>query len=95
LRQDWREQSQNDSEFGGDKFEESIAVARTAIAKFGTPELKQLLDEHGVGNHPEVIRFMVKVGKLTAEDVPGTTGAQVTPEQDRVKQLYPNDRNSA
>ena len=95
LMQDWREQSQNDKEFGGDKFDESIAVARSAIDKFGTPELKQLLEEHGVGNHPEVIRFMVKVGKLTAEDVPGTSGAQTTPEQDRVSQLYPNDRNSA
>lgn len=95
LMQDWREKSQNDKEFGGDKFDESIAVARSAIDKFGTPELKQLLEEHGVGNHPEVIRFMVKVGKLTAEDVPGTSGAQSTPEQDRVSQLYPNDRNSA
>ena len=95
LMDDWREKSMNDSEFGGDKFDESIAVARSAIDKFGTPELKQLLEEHGVGNHPEVIRLMVKVGKLTAEDVPGTSGAQSTPEQDRVSQLYPNDRNNA
>ena len=89
LMQDWREKSKNDSEFGGDKFDESIAVARSAVDKFGTPELKQLLEEHGVGNHPEVIRFMVKVGKLTSEDVPGTSGAQSTPDQDRVSQRYP------
>lgn len=95
LMDDWTEKSKNDSEFGGDKFEESIAVARSAIDKFGTPELKQLLEEHGVGNHPELIRFMVKVGKLTAEDVPGGTSVPASKEQDRVSQLYPNDRNTA
>jgi hypothetical protein len=95
LMKDWREQSENDSEFGGDKFEKSIAVARAVVDKFGTPGLKQLLEDHGVGNHPEVIRFMVKVGKLTAEDVPGGTSVPTSKEQDRVSQLYPNDRNTA
>jgi hypothetical protein len=94
LMNDWREQSKNDKEFGGDKFEESISVARTAIDKFGTPGLKQLLEEHGVGNHPEVIRFMVKVGKLTAEDVPGGASAAPAKAQDHVSLLYPNDRNA-
>lgn len=94
LMNDWQEQSRNDKEFGGDKFDENIAVARSAIDKFGTPELKQLLEEHGVGNHPEVIRFMVKVGKLTAEDVPGGTTTPTSKAQDRVSLLYPNDRNA-
>lgn len=94
LMNDWQEQSRNDKEFGGDKFDENIAVARSAIDKFGTPELKQLLEEHGVGNHPEVIRFMVKIGKLTAEDVPGGTTTPTSKAQDRVSLLYPNDRNA-
>lgn len=94
LMNDWQEQSRNDKEFGGDAFEESIGVARSAIDKFGTPELKQLLEEHGVGNHPEVIRFMVKVGKLTAEDVPGVSNAPTSKAQDRVSLLYPNDKTA-
>jgi len=94
LMNDWQEQSKNDKEFGGDKFEENVAVARSAIDKFGTPELKQLLEEHGVGNHPEVIRFMVKVGKLTAEDVPGGTTTPPSKAQDRVSLLYPNDKTA-
>lgn len=94
LMNDWQEQSKNDKEFGGDKFEENVGVARSAIDKFGTPELKQLLEEHGVGNHPEVIRFMVKVGKLTAEDVPGGTNTPPSKAQDRVSLLYPNDKTA-
>lgn len=94
LMEDWSTQSKNDKEFGGDAFDENIKVAQSAISKFGTPELKQLLEEHGVGNHPEVIRFMVKVGKLTAEDIPGSSTAPTSKAQDRVSLLYPNDKTA-
>lgn len=94
LMQDWSEQSKSDKEFGGDKFGENVKIAQSAVNQFGTPELKQLLEEHGVGNHPEVIRFMYKVGKLTQEDVPGNTGQQSSPALDRVSMLYPNDRTA-
>lgn len=94
LMTDWQTKAKNDKEFGGEKFEENVAIARAAVNKFGTPELKQLLEEHGVGNHPEVIRFMVKVGKLTAEDVPGGTTTPTSKAQDRVSLLYPNDKTA-
>lgn len=88
LMNDWRTQSTNDKEFGGDKFEESVGVARSALDKFGTPELKTLFEEHGVGNHPEVIRMLVKVGRLTQEDKPGGQMSQGNTELDRVKRMY-------
>ena len=70
------------------------AIARTAVDKFGTPELKELLVSHGVGNHPEMIRFMVKVGKLTGEDVPGGVTVPSNPAADRVSILYPTDKST-
>jgi len=94
LMNDWQTQSKNDKEFGGDKFEENVGIARSAIDSFGTPELKQLLEEHGVGNHPEVIRFMIKVGKTVREDVPGGNTVPTSKAQDRVSLLYPNDTNA-
>jgi hypothetical protein len=94
LMDTWKEQSRNDKDFGGDKFEENVGVARKAIDQFGTPELKELLDSHGVGNHPEVIRFMVKVGHFTSEDVPGNSSPAITSAKNRVSLLYPNDRNN-
>lgn len=90
----WRDAAKTDSEFGGEKFDESIALARAAIGKFGTPELKQLLNDYGVGNHPEVIRFMVRVGKLTKEDVPGAQSNASTKPADRASLLYPNDKQA-
>jgi len=90
LKSDWFDQSKNDCEFGGDKFEENVKVAQSAITKYGTPELKQLLEEHGVGNHPELIRFMVRVGRTLGEDVPGGNGSAPSKAKDRVAVLYPN-----
>lgn len=92
LMSDWQEQARNDKEFGGDKFEESVTIARGAIDKFGTPELKQLMEDHMVGNHPEMIRFMYNVGKLTQEDVPGVPGGNVNEQKSRVDILYPKDK---
>jgi hypothetical protein len=51
-------------------------VAKKALDAFGTAELRSLLNESGLGNHPEVIRFMFRAGKAISEDsmVTGTKG---------------------
>lgn len=66
----WAKDAKADKEFGGDKFDENLNVARKAIAKFGSPELKEMLDQSGLGNHPEVIRVFHKIGKAISEDNP-------------------------
>ncbi len=70
----WTEDSKVDKEFGGDALNESVAVARKALDTFGTPELSAMLHESGLGNHPEVIRLLYRMGKAVSEDrlVPGT-----------------------
>jgi len=52
-------------------------VAKKALDSFGTPELRTLLNESGIGNHPELIRFMVRAGKAISSDtfVAGERGA--------------------
>jgi len=90
LRGDWLDQSKNDSEYGGDAFDENAKLAQAAVSKYGTPEFKQLLEDYGIGNHPEMIRFMVRTGATLKEDVPGSAGAQSTEKKDRVSILYPN-----
>jgi len=88
LTNDWLTTSKNDGEFGGDKFDENVKIAQSAISKYGTPELKQLLNDHGVGNHPEMIRFMVRVGQTLSEDVPGSAGGVISEGADHVEILY-------
>ena len=72
IRSEWAEASKSDREFGGAKLNENLAVAKTALDKFGTPELKQLINDSGIGNHPELIRFFYRAGKaITPDDFVG------------------------
>lgn len=69
----WLEATKTDKEFGGDNLQENVAVAKKALDAFGTPELSKLLTESGLGNNPEIIRVLYRVGKAVSEDrlVPG------------------------
>lgn len=68
ISEEWKTSAETDKEYGGAKFAENIAVAKKALESFGTPELTKHLNESGLGNHPEIIRFCWKVGKLLADD---------------------------
>jgi hypothetical protein len=72
-KQQWREAASKDKEIGGAQFDANVALARKTIDKFGGPGLKQALKDLQLGNHPEIIRFAVRVGKAMSEDtiVPG------------------------
>ena len=101
ARIDWAEESKSDQEFGGETFETNLEVAKTALNAFGTDPFKQLLSESGLGNHPEVIRFMYRAGKAISEDsyVGNSQGANAqgsTVPQDfdgKANALYSNQQN--
>jgi hypothetical protein len=78
VRNEWAESARTDKEFGGDKLNDNLVVAKKALDSFGTPELRKLLNESGLGNHPEMIRLMYRAGKAISEDrfVGGTRGGQ-------------------
>ncbi|MCG8999842.1 hypothetical protein LH429_16150 [Laribacter hongkongensis] len=87
----WITAAKADQEFGGEQLAENLGLAKRALDQFGTAELKSLLNDSGLGNHPEVIRFMVRAGKAISEDrfVAGTRGAS-GPGDDPAKRLFPN-----
>ena len=59
---EWSDASAKDTEFGGEKFEENLGIAAKVLNAYGTKELLNTLDATGLGNHPELIRLMVKIG---------------------------------
>ncbi|HED3890520.1 TPA: peptidase [Morganella morganii] len=69
----WAEQVKADKDLGTDV---SIGAAQKAMDKFGSPELKQYLNETGLGNHPELVRIFANIGKAMSEDglVTGNSG---------------------
>lgn len=90
MRKSWETESRNDPDIGGGKFDETKALARQTFVRFGVksdgPFLK-LLEESGLGSHPDMLRFVANVGRLTGEATTDTTnggGQQQTRLADRV-----------
>lgn len=94
MKNSWLESSKTDKEFGGDKLNENLAVAKKALDAFGTPELKTLLDQSGLGSHPEIVRAFYRAGKAISEDrfVPSNGSVTSTGSKDLSKTLYPNQK---
>lgn len=76
----WADEAKADKEYGGEKFDASLAVALKARDRFATPELKTLMDQTGLGNHPEMVRLFHRIGTAIADDsfvqAPAADGAQ-------------------
>lgn len=67
VHSDWIESSKSDKEFGGAEFEKNLATAKLGM-EGETPEFVKMLNETGLGNHPEMLRHFFRVGKTRAQD---------------------------
>jgi len=65
---EWAKAVTTDKEIGGAKWAENRAVIARARDQFATPELVQLMEQTGLGSHPEVIKLFVRVGKAISDD---------------------------
>lgn len=88
-QQTWREDLQNDPEFGGQKFQENVTAATKAVERFGSPGLKEALESTGMGNHPELVRTFAAIGKAISEDKL-VMGNQSQGQRSIEERLYPN-----
>lgn len=88
----WVDTAKADKTIGGDAWDATVKTSRRAVDQLGTPALKEYLEASGGGNHPELIRFMAKVGSMIKEDTPaaGGAGGQGKP-ADAAHVLFPSD----
>jgi len=87
----WVQEARSDNEFGGNDFAKNIAIADRAIATYGTPELRALLNQYGLGNHPELVRFAYRVGQTVTEPGPVNTTSPQSGSADHAEILYPSN----
>lgn len=90
---DWVDAAKADPEIGGAKWDGTVKAASGIVGRFGNDALKEYLNASGAGNHPEMIRFMAKVGAMIGEDKPAiseTPGSKV--KADSATILYPDDQ---
>lgn len=87
----WADEVRGDKDIGGDKLTETLSVAKKAI-DLGPPELKELLNVSGLGNHPAVVKWAYAVGKALSEDrfVKGSPagGQAAAGDEGRAQRLY-------
>ena len=84
----WAEAVKADKEIGGDKLESNLSAAQRALDQFGTPELKEYLNVTGMGNHPELVKAFVKIGKTMSED--GMVSGKQSGQRSAAEVLYGN-----
>lgn len=85
---EWLAQMKADPEIGGDKFNDTVATAVKAFNQFGGPDLKDYLEQTGLGNFPPLVKAFAAIGRAISDDtyVPGRGAA---PEVDRARRMYP------
>lgn len=73
-----------------DKFTPAdLAVSKQAAETFGGEQFVTFLNESGLGNHPQVVGFLVNAGKTLKEDSVVTGGDRTdTPNQSHAEKLF-------
>lgn len=61
-------------EWGG-AFDKNVELARRAFMNFATPEAVEIMEQTGLGNHPEILKVFSRIGELLQEDsvLPGSS----------------------
>jgi hypothetical protein len=90
VNDDWRKEAENDKDIGGEGFKENVGFAKKAVEQFGNKKLAETLEETGMGNHPEIIRFLANVGKQISEDGVMSGGNESGDKKDAASILFPN-----
>lgn len=91
---DWAKALEADKELGGAKLQETALYSRKAVQRFA-PELVPLLNDTGLGSHPDVIRVFNRIGRAISEDSLQGTGSATPPKasdtpQARAARAYPS-----
>lgn len=69
-RKEWLDAAKADPEIGGENHDAAMTAVAKAFDHYGIKKgegVRQLLDESGLGNHPDLVRFMARVGRDLAE----------------------------
>lgn len=89
-RAEWKTQAETDSEYGGEAFKANAELASRAVERFASSELKTILNESGYGNHPELVRMFVNIGKAMGEDNFESGNKGGTQNTDLASRIYPS-----
>lgn len=95
-RKAWLDEAKSAEDIGGPKWDATLGVAAKGLDAMGFKagtQFRALLNDSGLGNHPDMIRAFAKLGELAGEEgdfARADAGAPV----DALSEMYPNNRRS-
>lgn len=95
----WKQSAKADKEIGGDDFAESMKLSQTSLKQFADDDFRALLKSPSkdnpqglaLSNHPAVLRFLTRVGKVLA-DPSLIEGGEPAPSLEAHDRMYPSMR---
>ena len=88
LKASWANEAKAAPDIGGTNFDQNLGLAKRGIETYFSPDFVKLLDSSGLGNHPEMIRGFMKIGKTVSQDTFVSGGSGQTPNASQAERLY-------
>jgi hypothetical protein len=88
VETDAKAEKPEDRVFAGKNFDAVVKTTARTLDRFGTPELRDFLNVSGLGNHPELVKMMYKIGDKIGEDNDFTRGGHVPQPKTREEKYY-------
>lgn len=64
----WKQEIIADKDFGGEKAAETAQLAHDVAKRFGSETFVSELERTGLGNHPELVRMLARIGRAMSPD---------------------------
>ena len=94
-QEQWQQESEDDPEYGKGNYDDSLAIAKSAVRELGGTALMKAIEETQMGSHPEVIRAFWKIGKAMKEDGVNIGKAAGGQQLTAAERIFPNQQKSA
>lgn len=95
TRAEWAKSAKQDRQIGGERFKETQRLVGVALRAGGaeskTHEIRELMDESGLGNHPSVLRVFRRLGEIIEGYQRKEALAARQRPASREESLYPDD----
>src|SRR5207253_2790667 len=84
----WLESIKADKEFGGAKFDATVAGAKSAEAQFFGEEASKLFKELGIENHPALVKGLSRIRAAISEDNAAKVPSAQAPGPESIEAQY-------
>lgn len=88
----WVDTARADPEIGGEAFTQNVELSKRVVSRFFTDGFRSALESTGLGNNPELLRGLTRIGKAMSEDQLVIPKAPAAAKKSTEEILYTHDK---